>query len=200
MNFVIDKSELILLKSKGFNILPNQSVKKMTLKEINNNLFSFLESNERTGFFFIKYPDELIRIEFNKEIFYCFGKCKLGYFNINSHKKIYILITKENDIFNQHSLVFVNSSLGNFIKIYSLYIACIFLLRYECNYESKDSTMKLGNNTDKIILDIVHKMLSVENEINDENNFWYNIISSIENLDIKLNLSLVDYLLDGRYD
>ena len=60
--------------------------------------------------------------------------------------------------------------------------------------------MKLGNNTDKIILDIVHKMLSVENEINDENNFWHNIISSIENLDIKLNLSLVDYLLDGRYD
>ena len=108
--------------------------------------------------------------------------------------------TKENDIFNQHSLVFVNSSLGNSVKIYSLYIACIFLLRYECNYESKDSTMKLGNNTDKIILDIVHKMLSVENEINDENNFWHNIISSIENLDIKLNLSLVDYLLDGRYD
>ncbi|OSI14102.1 hypothetical protein [Neisseria dumasiana] len=200
MSFVIDKNELILLKNKGFDVFPKQPIKKMTLKEINNNLFPFLESNERVGFFFIKYPDELIRIENNKEIFDCFGKCKLGYFGIDAHKKIYLLVVGENDIFNQYSLVFVNSSLENFIKIYSLFIACIFLLRSEWDYELENYSTKLGSNVDEVILNIIHKMLSVENEINNENNFWHHIISSIENLDIKLNLPLVNYCLDGRCD
>lgn len=200
MSFLLDENALIFLKNKGFSISPRKPVKKMTLKEINANLFSFLESNERTGFFFIKYPDELIEIESNKKKFNLFGKSKLGFFAIDENGKIYLLSSNENEIFNYHLFVFANSSLEKFIKSYSLFIACIFLLRFEQSYTLEEHSINSESNIDKVISNFISKMLSIENEINIEGNFWNHIISSVENLDIKLNLSLVDYLSDGRFD
>ena len=79
------------------------------------------------GFYFIRFPDELIPMQQQGQHFQCFGKCCYGYFVLNAKGNVYLLST--NDDYTDASVVWVNRSLEEFIKSYSLLLAGVFQLK-----------------------------------------------------------------------
>ena len=99
----------------------------MSLDEVLQNKFALLNDYPQMGFYFIRFPDELVPMQQQGQHFQCFGKCCYGYFALNAKGNVYLLST--NNDYTDAPVVWVNHSLDEFIKSYSRLLAGVFQLK-----------------------------------------------------------------------
>ncbi|WP_227429400.1 hypothetical protein [Psychrobacter sp. I-STPA6b] len=189
-----------VLLAKGYRIVDTQPAQKMTMENILNNIFSYLDDYPKMGFSFINYPDEIIVISNNaNELFKVFGYCIFGFFVIDSNEHI-LLLPNEGLDFNNDK-VYVNRSLAVFLQCYSLFLSKIFLLKSKIFDKDTDEValVELANNTaNKLMQEIACLDKELDKKALKDDGFWCLMIYMIQELEIKLNLPISEYITSNR--
>ncbi|WP_230661589.1 hypothetical protein [Psychrobacter sp. I-STPA10] len=185
-----------VLLAKGYRIVDTQPAQKMTMENILNDIFSYFDDYPKMGFSFIYYPDEIIVISNNaNELFKVFGYCIFGFFVIDSHEHILILPNEGLD-FNDDK-VYVNRSLAVFLQCYSLFLSKIFLLKSKIFDKDTDEValVELANNTANKLM---QEIACLDKKALKDDGFWCLMIYIMQELEIKLNLPISEYINSNR--
>lgn len=164
----------------------------MSLDEVLQNKFALLNDYPQMGFYFIRFPDELIPMQQQEQHFQCFGKCYYGYFALNDKGNVYLLFT--NNDYTDASVVWVNHSLDEFIKSYSLLLAGVFQLK-----GSDTSTQeKLFAVLDKVVEQITEAIHELHPKLLEEGSLWSQFIYMIEDGWFSTAYHEIFYIREGR--
>lgn len=164
----------------------------MSLDEVLQNKFALLNDYPQMGFYFIRFPDELVPMQQQGQHFQCFGKCCYGYFVLNVKGNVYLLST--NNDYTDASVVWVNHSLDEFIKSYSLFLAGVFQLK-----GSDTSTQeKLFAALDKVAQQVTEAIRELHPELLEEGSLWEQFIYMIEDGWFSTAYHEIFYIREGR--
>ena len=164
----------------------------MSLDEVLQNKFALLNDYPQMGFYFIRFPDELVPMQQQEQHFQCFGKCCYGYFALNDKGNVYLLST--NDDYTDASVVWMNHSLDEFIKSYSLLLAGVFQLK-----GSDTSTQeKLFAALDKVAQQVTKAIHGLHPELLEEGSLWEQFIYMIEDGWFNTAYHEIFYIREGR--
>lgn len=164
----------------------------MSLDEVQQNKFALLNDYPQMGFYFIRFPDELIPMQQQGQHFQCFGKCCYGYFALNAKGNVYLLST--NNDYTDASVVWVNHSLDEFIKSYSWLLAGVFQLK-----GSDTSTQeKLFAVLDKVAQQVTEAIRELHPELLEEGSLWEQFIYMIEDGWFSTAYHEIFYIKEGR--
>ena len=164
----------------------------MNLDEILQNKFALLNDYPQMNFYFIRFPDELVPMQHQGQRFQCFGKCCYGYFALNAKGNVYLLST--NNDYTDASVVWVNHSLDEFIKSYSLLLAGVFQLK-----GSDTSTQeKLFAALDKVAQQVTEAIRELHPELLEEGSLWEQFIYMIEDGWFSTAYHEIFYIKEGR--
>ena len=164
----------------------------MSLDEVLQNKFALLNDYPQMGFYFIRFPDELIPMQLEGEHFQCFGKCYYGYFVLNAKENVCLLST--NNDYTDAPVVWVNHSLDEFIKSYSWLLAGVFQLK-----GSDTSTQeKLFAVLDKVAEQITKAIHELNPELLEEGSLWEQFIYMIEDGWFNTAYHEIFYIREGR--
>lgn len=184
------------LAKTNFEIYQTFSPKKMSIKEISQNVYGYLENYPNLGFNFIQFPDEIIVLKRkdptqHQAIFYAFGECSHQIFVQDESGKIW-LINHDNEEFSSE-LVFVNSSLQQFIQSYQLLLSKIFILK-----SAVFDPDLLAKTAQQQALDLQNLIFNLDPNALQSGNFWQIYVYFIEDLVIKLSLPISAYIDSAR--
>lgn len=158
------------------------------LNDMASNEYSRLENYDKGKFQFIKFKDEEIIIENNKkDKFIVFGKNSDGMFAINEKNEIWLIPFYISDIGKP---IFINSSLHQFRCCYCLLLSTIFYFLGK-DIEKEEECLKLAENFKSDILKIDNRSV--------ESLFYQNYIFSIENSELPVHFTPMDYAKNGRH-
>ena len=164
----------------------------MSLDEVLQNKFALLNDYPQMGFYFIRFPDELIPMQQQEQHFQCFGKCCYGYFALNDKGNVYLLFT--NNDYTDASVVWVNHSLDEFIKSYSLLLAGVFQLK-----GTDTSTQeKLFAVLDKVAEQVTKSIRELHPKLLEEGSLWEQFIYMIEDGWFNIAYHEIFYIREGR--
>lgn len=164
----------------------------MSLDEVLQNKFALLNDYPQMGFYFIRFPDELVPMQQQGQHFQCFGKCCYGYFVLNDKGNVYLLCT--NNDYTYASVVWVNHSLDEFIKSYSRLLAGVFQLK-----GSDTSTQeKLFAVLDKVAEQIIEAICELHPKLLEEGSLWSQFIYMIEDSWFSTAYHEIFYIREGR--
>jgi hypothetical protein len=164
----------------------------MSLDEVLQNQFALLNDYPQMGFNFIRFPDELVPMQQQGQHFQCFGKCCYGYFALNAKGNVCLLST--NNDYTDASVVWVNHSLDEFIKSYSLLLAGVFQLK-----GSDTSTQeKLFAVLDKVVEQITEAIHELNPKLLEEGSLWGQFIYMIEDGWFSTAYHEIFYIREGR--
>lgn len=164
----------------------------MSLDEVLQNKFALLNDYPQMGFYFIRFPDELVPMQQQGQHFQCFGKCCYGYFALNAKGNVCLLST--NNDYTDASVVWVNHSLDEFIKSYSLLLAGVFQLK-----GSDTSTQeKLFAALDKVAEQTTKAIRELHPELLEEGSLWEQFIYMIEDGWFSTAYHEIFYIREGR--
>ena len=139
------------------------------------------------GFTSFAFPMQL-----EGEHFQCFGKCCYGYFVLNTKGNVCLLST--NNDYTDTSVVWVNHSLDEFIKSYSLLLAGVFQLK-----GSDTSTQeKLFAVLDKVAEQITKAIHELNPELLEEGSLWEQFIYMIEDGWFNTAYHEIFYIREGK--
>lgn len=157
------------------------------LDDMTNNVYSRLENYYKDKFYFIKFKDEEVIIEnSNQEQFIVFGKYRNDFFVINQDSEVYLLEFLEN---NSYKLMFINSSLLQFMKCYCLLLSIFFYVNGKHLGEQK--AKRLARKLKKDIKKIDERTLN--------SLFYQNYLFDIENLELPVHFTPIDYVYNDRH-
>ena len=179
-----------LLNNLAFNI-EDTPYKKLSLEELNHNLFSYLDDYKKMGFSFINLPNKLINISKGQDRYLLFGECFLGYFVIDKEEKVLMICNDEGYEVFQDKIVFLNSSLELFVSSYSLFLSKIFVLKSKF-FEIKGSEMEA------ISMEFMEEVIALEKDSTNQPIFWEHIAYLIEDDGIVLRNDVTDYIKEGE--
>ena len=164
----------------------------MSLDEVLQNKFALLNDYPQMGFYFIRFPDELIPMQQQGQHFQCFGKCCYGYFALNDKGNVYLLST--NNDYTDASVVWVNHSLDEFIKSYSRLLAGVFQLK-----GTDTSTQeKLFAILDKVAQQVTKAIHELHPKLLEEGSLWEQFIYMIEDGWFNTAYHEIFYIREGR--
>ena len=164
----------------------------MSLDEVLQNKFALLNDYPQMGFYFIRFPDELVSMQLEEEHFQCFGKCCYGYFVLNDIGNVHLLST--NNGYPTTPVVWVNHSLEEFIKTYSLLLAGVFQLK-----GSDTSTQeKLFAVLDKVAEQVTKSIRELNPKLLEEGSLWEQFIYMIEDGWFSTTYHEIFYIKEGR--
>ena len=164
----------------------------MSLDEVLQNKFALLNDYPQMGFYFIRFPDELIPMQQQEQHFQCFGKCCYGYFALNDKGNVYLLFT--NNDYTDASVVWVNHSLDEFIKSYSRLLAGVFQLK-----GSDTSTQeKLFAVLDKVAEQVTESIRELNPKLLEGGSLWEQFIYMIEDGWFSTAYHEIFYIKEGR--
>lgn len=164
----------------------------MSLDEVQQNKFALLNDYPQVGFYFIRFPDELVPMQQQELNFQCFGKCCYGYFVLNAKGNVYLLST--NNDYTDASVVWVNHSLDEFIKSYSWLLAGVFQLK-----GSDTSTQeKLFAVLDKVAKQVTESIRELNPKLLEEGSLWSQFIYMIEDGWFSTAYHEIFYIKEGR--
>ena len=163
-----------------------------SLDEVLQNMFALLNDYPQMGFYFIRFPDELIPMQLEGEHFQCFGKCYYGYFVLNAKENVCLLST--NNDYTDAPVVWVNHSLDEFIKSYSWLLSGVFQLK-----GSDTSTQeKLFAALDKVAEQTTKAIRELHPELLEEGSLWEQFIYMIEDGWFNTAYHEIFYIREGR--
>jgi len=191
--FIITKDDIEALQQAGITAeLQPLQPQLMSLDEVLQNKFALLNDYPQMGFYFIRFPDELVSMQLEGEYFQCFGKCCYGYFVLNNKGNVYLLST--NDNYTTTPAVWVNYSLEEFIKSYSLLLAGVFQLK-----GSDTSTQeKLFATLDKVVQQVTEAIQELNPKLLEEGSLWEQFIYMIEDAWFSTTYHEIFYIKEGR--
>ena len=164
----------------------------MSLDEVLQNQFALLNDYPQMGFNFIRFPDELVPMQQQGQHFQCFGKCCYGYFALNAKGNVCLLST--NNDYTDASVVWVNHSLDEFIKSYSLLLAGVFQLK-----GTDTSTQeKLFAALDKVAQQVIEAIRKLNPKLLEEGSLWSQFIYMIEDGWFSTAYHEIFYIKEGR--
>jgi len=164
----------------------------MSLDEVLQNQFALLNDYPQMGFYFIRFPDELIPMQQQGQHFQCFGKCCYGYFALNDKGNVYLLST--NNDYTDASVVWVNHSLDEFIKSYSWLLSGVFQLK-----GSDTSTQeKLFAVLDKVAQQVTEAIRELHPKLLEGGSLWEQFIYMIEDGWFDIAYHEIFYIKEGR--
>ena len=164
----------------------------MSLDEVLQNKFALLNDYPQMGFYFIRFPDELVSMQQQGQHFQCFGKCCYGYFVLNTKGNVYLLST--NNDYTDAPVVWVNHSLDEFIKSYSRLLAGVFQLK-----GSDISTQeKLFAVLDKVAQQVTEAIRELHPKLLEEGSLWEQFIYMIEDGWFSTAYHEIFYIKEGR--
>ena len=164
----------------------------MSLDEVLQNKFALLNDYPQMGFYFIRFPDELIPMQQQGQHFQCFGKCCYGYFALNDKGNVCLLST--NNDYTDASVVWVNHSLDEFIKSYSWLLSGVFQLK-----GSDTSTQeKLFAVLDKVAEQVTEAIRELHPKLLEEGSLWSQFIYMIEDGWFSIAYHEIFYIKEGR--
>ena len=164
----------------------------MSLDEVLQNKFALLNDYPQMGFYFIRFPDELVPMQQQGQHFQCFGKCCYGYFALNAKGNVCLLST--NNDYTDAPVVWVNHSLDEFIKSYSRLLAGVFQLK-----GTDTSTQeKLFAVLDKVAEQITEAIRELHPELLEEGSLWEQFIYMIEDGWFNIAYHEIFYIREGR--
>lgn len=184
------------LPNTDFEIHQTFLPKKMSIQEISHNIYGYLENYPNWGFNFIQFPDEIIVLKRkdpmqNQANFYAFG----AYFNnifVQDELGEIWLINADSEEFSSE-LVFVNSSLQQFIQSYQLLLSKIFILK-----SAIFDTDLLIKTAQQQSLDFQDLIINLDSTAIETGNFWKTYIYFIDDLVIRLSLPISAYIDSAR--
>lgn len=184
------------LSNTNFDIHQAFLPKKMSMQEVSQNIYAYLENYSNWGFNFIQFPDEIIILKRkdatqNQEFFQAFGECLHGVFIQDKSGKIW-LINHDNEEFSSE-LVFVNSSLQQFIQSYQLLLSKIFILK-----SAVFDPDLLAKTAQQQALDLQNLIFNLDPNALQSGNFWQIYVYFIDDLVIKLSLPISAYIDSAR--
>lgn len=157
------------------------------LNDIKDNEYSRLENYYKDKFEFIKFKDEEIIVENNKkDEFIVFGRNSNGFFVINKNKEIWLMPFYVSDI---KEPIFINSSLHQFRCCYCLLLSILFFFLGEDVDE--EECLKIAKKFKMDILKIDSYSI--------DSLFYQNYIFSIENAELPIHFTPIDYVNSGRH-
>jgi len=164
----------------------------MSLDEVLQNKFALLNDYPQMGFYFIRFPDELVSMQLQGKRFQCFGKCCYGYFALNAKGNVCLLST--NNDCTDAPVVWVNHSLDEFIKSYSRLLAGGFQLK-----GSDTSTQeKLFAVLDKVAQQVTEAIRELHPKLLEEGSLWEQFIYMIEDGWFSTAYHEIFYIKEGR--
>ena len=164
----------------------------MSLDEVQQNKFALLNDYPQMGFYFIRFPDELIPMQQQGQHFQCFGKCCYGYFALNDKGNVYLLST--NNDYTDASVVWVNHSLDEFIKSYSWLLSGVYQLK-----GSDTSTQeKLFAVLDKVAQQVTEAIRELHPKLLEGGSLWEQFIYMIEDGWFDIAYHEIFYIKEGR--
>ena len=164
----------------------------MSLDEVLQNKFALLNDYPQMGFYFIRFPDELVSMQLQGQHFQCFGKCCYGYFALNAKGNVCLLST--NNDYTDAPVVWVNHSLDEFIKSYSRLLAGVFQLK-----GTDTSTQeKLFAALDKVTEQVTKAIHELNPELLEEGSLWEQFIYMIEDGWFNTAYHEIFYIREGR--
>ena len=191
--FSFTKDDIEALHQAGITAeLHSPQPQLMSLDEVLQNKFALLNDYPQMGFYFIRFPDELIPMQQQGQHFQCFGKCCYGYFALSDKGNVYLLFT--NNDYTDASVVWVNHSLDEFIKSYSRLLAGVFQLK-----GSDTSTQeKLFAVLDKVAQQITEAIRELHPELLEGGSLWEQFIYMIEDGWFDIVYHEIFYIREGR--
>ena len=164
----------------------------MSLDEVLQNKFALLNDYPQMGFYFIRFPDELVSMQLQGKRSQCFGKCCYGYFALNAKGNVYLLST--NNDYTITPVVWVNHSLDEFIKSYSRLLAGVFQLK-----GTDTSTQeKLFAALDKVAQQVIEAIRKLNPKLLEEGSLWEQFIYMIEDGWFSTTYHEIFYIKEGR--
>ncbi len=179
------------LKGTEYKILKKFNKKIFSFSELLNDMrsneYSRLENYYKDKFEFIKFKDEEVIIENDKkEEFIVFGRNSNGLFVINKNGEVWLIPFYISDI---EKPIFINSSLYKFRCCYCLLLSILFFfLGQDVNQEE---CLKIAK---KYKMDIFRIDSYSVNSL-----FYKNYIFSIENAELPIHFTPMDYVNNGRH-
>lgn len=164
----------------------------MSLDEVLQNKFALLNDYPQMGFYFIRFPDELIPMQQQGQRFQCFGKCYYGYLVLNEEASVFLLPT--NDDYTDEPVVLVNDSLQEFIRCYSLLLSGVFQLKgadISTNEKLFTAFAKAAEKVAETFYEFNPKLL-------EDGNLWSQFIYMIEDGWFSTAYHEIFYIKEGR--
>lgn len=213
-----NSEDIEFIESHGYTVTYPQQPQKMTTEEIYSNLYAYLDNYQNAGFKFIDFPDQLLKMSNNDNIFYCFGKSNYGYFVVNESQEVYIIINKyysdgarKEDYFSQDKgcakldkykdiaddglfIIYVNSCLLDFLNSYGFFMASV----YELKAHFKSAFSSLSDISVVIAKKLKENIASIDNLAVNDFAYWASMVDDIESVNIMLNFKFAAYKLTNR--
>jgi len=164
----------------------------MSLDEVLQNKFALLNDYPQMGFYFIRFPDELVFMQLQGQHFQCFGKCYYGYLVLNEEGSVFLLPT--NDDYTGDPMVLVNDSLQEFIRCYSLLLSSVFQLKGA----DISTHEKLFTAFDKAAEQVAEDFYKLDPKFLKDGNFWNQFLYLIEDGWFNIAYHEIFYIREGR--
>ena len=163
---------------------------KLTIHDIERDVFSFLEDYPNMGFYFAKFPEQTFDISINNLDYSLFGKCWAGYF-LTDEKGCVVLFQNKEKHFSDSDFIYTNNSLPYFLKSYSLFMSGIFLLK-----ANREIFLEMIR---EVSSSLVEKISLFDKPAAEETNFWGIISYLIDDCGIKINIPVSKYIESDRF-
>lgn len=102
---------LQFLTRNGFTLATTRARQTLTIEQIQNNLYGYLDDFAPLNFRFIRYPDQAVTATETAtgQAFECFGRCELGALASDGQGRVWLLV-RDRESFEGRARVFANAT------------------------------------------------------------------------------------------
>ena len=186
--------QLQFLAHDGFTLAAPCVRQTMTIEQIQDNLYGYLDDFTLLDFRFIRYPDQTITATATAaatgQAFECFGWCEFGALASDEQGRVWLLVS-DRESFEQQARVPANTTLAQFVACYCQFIASIYRLK---------SQMQAA--WDGLVAEAVAlaaRIGQLEANATQAGSFWAHLVYLIEDDYFCYHLPFAWYMEDGRW-
>ena len=183
---------LQFLTRNGFTLAITRARQILTIEQIQNNLYGYLDDFAQLDFRFIRYPDQAITATATAtgQVFECFGRCELGALASDEQGRVWLLV-RDRKNFAGRAVVFANASLAQFVACYCQFIASVYRL--------KGCMQAAWDGLEAEAADLAMRIERIETNATQAGSFWAHLVYLIEDDYFCYHLPLSRYMADGRW-
>ena len=184
--------QLQFLAHDGFTLAAPCVRQTMTIEQIQDNLYGYLDDFTLLYFRFIRYPDQTITATAaaTGQAFECFGWCEFGALASDEQGRVWLLVS-DRESFEQQARVPANTTLAQFVACYCQFIASIYRL--------KSQMQAAWDGLEAEAAALAARIGQIEANATQAGSFWAHLVYSIEDDYFCYHLPFAWYMEDGRW-
>ena len=186
--------QLQFLAHDGFTLAAPCVRQTMTIEQIQDNLYGYLDDFTLLDFRFIRYPDQTITATATAaatgQAFECFGWCEFGALASDEQGRVWLLVS-DRESFEQQARVPANTTLAQFVACYCQFIASIYRL--------KSQMQAAWDGLEAEAAALAARIGQIEANATQAGSFWAHLVYLIEDDYFCYHLPFAWYMEDGRW-